>query len=793
VNLYGPKKCQVNEIISRKFAEFGENFSKKPLICNVDGGDRMVKKLLLGLAIIACLAGSAVAKGEFQGRVFTETPIMTINEAWMPESLKISPNGINIGMIVKDASGKTVVVNGVRQKKYDDILDDALYFTPDSQHILYIAKKNNNFVLVYDGVEHAPYAEIKKKSLVLSPDGSGFAYVAKAGKQWRVVQDKTEHPVFDDINVMTLKFSPDGKRLVYAAQQNGAWLMVDNGQAGEAYDGIRNLVFSPDGKRLAALVRDGSEFRVVVNGEQTSGYEFIRSNSLCFSPDGQRLGFVAQAGDEEYAVVNGKAAKRYRKIGNQGIVFSQTGHHYGYTALTEKGWVVVVDGLENGPYDAVLEHSPVFSPNGERVAYAAKVGAHWTVSVDGKQAGVYDAIGEGTLVFSPDSRNFAYAAQKNGKWTVSVNHRTGRFYDGIGRESLGFNKRGDLAYSACRANHWYVVFNGSEGRAYDQIITGYGGRILGESGFGYQAIDGSTIYYIAEKIWDRMESPRDMVRSRINPIALQKGQVYRFKFNPPVGKRLREVTRQTLTFKVGNQTRRTLEREVFWESLITKSSNEYLITQKFVSVRLNAVGRQIDQKQLNNELKNAEIRYYVDPAGRLRDVQVQGNVGALLADENQGVQPTAAQVESMLRKTWDGSLTPLVGKAFKIGDSWDYLRESFPLPNGKVVTLQIRVTATDEVKVGNVRCIRLDYDFDFDNDELQRYLNEELFKGEELGARSKVKSIRISGYDLVDPDTLINHGMKVEYTMRLTLDLPGAGVQEAVGIIEIEQQVDVLD
>ncbi|HOP73436.1 MAG TPA: WD40 repeat domain-containing protein [Bacillota bacterium] len=750
----------------------------------------MLKKLVLSLAIIGCLAVSAVAKGEFEGRVFTETPRMVIEKAWLPGTLKISPNGANIGMIVQDESGKSVVVNGIRQKKYEDILDDTIYFTPDSQHILYIAKRNAQFFLVYDGVEHTPYPEIKKKSLVFSPDGAHFAYVAKTGDQWRVVQDKTEHPLYDDINVMTLKFSPDGKRLVYAAQQNEAWFLVEDGRPGKSYDGIRNVVFSPDGQRLAVLVRDGSQFLVVVNEKETSKYEFIRPNSLCFSPDSSRLGFIAQTGDYQYAVIDDIESKKYLKVGNQGIVFSQTGHRYGYTALTEKGWVVVVDGKETGPYDAVLEHSPVFSPNGERVAYAAKVGNHWIVFVDGKHSEKYEAVGEGTIIFSPDSRKFAYVARKSGKWMVPVNHVSGRLYDAIGRDSLAFNNRGDVVYSACRGKQWFVVFNGSEGRAYDQIITGYGGRILGDAGFGYQAVAGTTVYYIAERLPNRILG--DSREITISSSALQRGQIYRFTFNPPNGKRLRQIERQTVTVSAVNESMKVLEREVIWDTSFTKNQNNYLVKQQFVSVREFLRGEEVDRRQFNRQLQNTEIRYFTDSTGRLRDFEIQGDFEILMKDF-QGATLTPAQIKQMFYQQWENRMKRFSGKTFKIGDSWDFGRVTWHLPNGKNVILQIRMVATDEVRVSGAQCVKLDYDIDFDSYEVQRFINDELAKMDALGSSFKVKSFTILGYELIDPSTMLSYGSKVIFTVKLALDLPNVGQQEALMIMEYEQQVNPLN
>lgn len=198
--------------------------------------------------------------------------------------------------------------------------------------------------------------------------------------------------------------SPDGERVAWCTKRGKTHVVVVNGEAGPAFDDVRDPMFSYDGRRLAYVAKKGKNSLVVL--DQVQGPEYGDVWFLHFSPDSRRLAYTASCR------VNGR-----------------------YTE------VVVVDGEEGPAYEPdrfsfrlpqiTWQGSAMFSPDSRRMAYAIRRGEAMRMVIDGKEELTdYDEIGQ--PVFSPDSRHLAYLARRDKTWVVMADGKARPEFKGRG-------------------------------------------------------------------------------------------------------------------------------------------------------------------------------------------------------------------------------------------------------------------------------------------------------------------------------------------------------------------------
>lgn len=376
-----------------------------------------------------------------------------------------SPDGKRVAFVARVSAKWFVVLDGVRGKSYDRIIDVPV-FSSDSKHLAYFAHvAGEGIKFVIDGTEKATHEDIGRGSLVFSPDSNHIAYGAKKGGRW------------------------------------GRWSVVCDGKGGNAYDAIleKSPLFSPDSRHLAYGAAKAGEWFVVVDDNEEKHYEGIGVGSLSFSDDSSRFAYAAfvrvrlsfwRRPLKSFVVIDAHEEKQYDVVDAPKI--NSDGQCLAYRAELDGRRFVVVNGTEGKKYDGILEGTPVISPIGHHVAYGARIGNKHFVVLDGQEGTRYDGIGERTLTFSPNGEKVAFMAGIGGKFLMVVDNKEQKPYDGIGTPPI-FSSDGSScaygAYGATTGKHCFIVLNGEEGKRYDALVTIGGGTLVFD--------DPSTVHYLA--------------------------------------------------------------------------------------------------------------------------------------------------------------------------------------------------------------------------------------------------------------------------------------------------------
>jgi len=203
--------------------------------------------------------------------------------------------------------------------------------SPDCNRIAYLSGENGKKSVTVDGIQDKVFDNISITEMKFSPDGKRFAYTAWFDDFMCVVIDGKEQKSYSW--VMNVTFSPDSKRIAYSAglkgERNECCVVVD-GVEGKRYSNkpweefpehISPPVFSPNSKCICYAVVKGNESWMVVNGvegrhydelrkETIGGRNYIWDKSIVFSPDG-KIAYWARQGNKWMVVVNDIESKAY--------------------------------------------------------------------------------------------------------------------------------------------------------------------------------------------------------------------------------------------------------------------------------------------------------------------------------------------------------------------------------------------------------------------------------------------------------------------------------------------------
>ncbi|HPR63266.1 MAG TPA: hypothetical protein PK014_03520 [Thermoanaerobaculia bacterium] len=323
---------------------------------------------------------------DIHGRHVVETFMGKIDTASSyPASLCVSPDGRHMAVAVKDGLKVGVVVDGIHVDSYMKLfspsrggpLGGTFRYSPDSQHLTYIVRGLLGWHVVMDGVKQDGY---KKVSLpVFSRDGTRWAYSAETGDgSYLVTSDNTYGPYS---KVMIPVFSQDSQHLAFIAKGETQSFYVLDGVTQKIYGQIviGSHQFSPDGTRFAYVIDKDSGLNFVVDGEIGESYRNI--TEIIFSPDSRHIAYAGLDSEGYRAVIDGKKGKPWKQI--QNLQFSPDGTRLAYVAKNdEQNTFVIIDETTWGPYlDA---GSPAFSSDGKNIACPVQgPDRTWVVLVNG--------------------------------------------------------------------------------------------------------------------------------------------------------------------------------------------------------------------------------------------------------------------------------------------------------------------------------------------------------------------------------------------------------------------------
>ena len=239
----------------------------------------------------------------------------------------------------KDNRAQMVVLDGVKHKRYDSILELGLVFSQNGKYLAYVAEENNKQFLVINGVKQEEYDRIGP--FLFSFDEERLAYVATKGEESFIVLDEKE-----------LKHYP-------------AKLFIDEDSRIRGSILGKSLIFSPNSQRFAYGASTKLSQFMVLDGVEQKRYKQV-SQDIAFSPDSKRFGYLAVSYDDkllavvdgiEYVIDEGGAAK---------FCFSPDSKHFAYIVSDEDRWSVAVDGEPGKYYPNFLvdERKTLFNEDG---------------------------------------------------------------------------------------------------------------------------------------------------------------------------------------------------------------------------------------------------------------------------------------------------------------------------------------------------------------------------------------------------------------------------------------------
>jgi hypothetical protein len=318
----------------------------------------------------------------------------------------------------------------------------------------------DGFTVIVDGKKGPRYEDIREETPVFSPNGLALAYCARKDGKWRWVINGIEEPIFGKLTPTSFTFSADGKRHAYVARPGFRRnvLVVDGkvvagGEIGKPIPFDAAPAFSPDGSRLAyveEMVGDRTE-RVNLDGKPgawTSGIGRRLSMgfgadpvdggisnrprpavfSWAFSADSKHFAYTEFVGKRRRKVIDGVTTPLYEKIGVD-FAFAPDGSDYAYMIADSEGQLSIVRSEGKPmPIDSIADGTLTFSPNGKRLAFGGMRDGRDAAWVDGKAAPVnMPASNHSALHFSPDSKRIAYSVNGKGSsdWHWVVDGKAG--------------------------------------------------------------------------------------------------------------------------------------------------------------------------------------------------------------------------------------------------------------------------------------------------------------------------------------------------------------------------------
>jgi hypothetical protein len=276
--------------------------------------------------------------------------------------------------------------------------------TPDRQHRVAIVEIDGMAALDIDGRRAEAFAAIVANSLTFDARGRHVAYAVADGDRHRLALDHCAGEAYDGIGEIV--FSPDGERLAYAAALASRWHVVVDGQRGPALRSVfaHTLRFDRDGAHVAYVAEVEGGARVFV--DQTSGPLLDAVSDLQLPRQGA-VGYVARRGLDSLVMRGEQPIGMHPRVG--ALWVGEDGHT-AYAARHAQGWVMVYDGSVLSPATAPPELAG--SDDGQHAAWLASGAAGVRVWLDRAPfAGPFARVRPRSLRFAPGHGAPSFVAQ----------------------------------------------------------------------------------------------------------------------------------------------------------------------------------------------------------------------------------------------------------------------------------------------------------------------------------------------------------------------------------------------
>jgi hypothetical protein len=270
-------------------------------------------------------------------------------------------------------------------------------------------------------------------------------------------------------------------------------------------------------------------------------------------------------------------------------------------------------------------------------------------------------------------------------------------------------------------------------------------------------------------------------------------QEVHFQFNPPDDFPAYVSTyKNTQVTDMGALGKRTRVSEGKQKVTTDKTPGGYSVTFMPISIMMTQDGKPREDPILSF-IQNITVIYELDVDGQLVKIRgFEGTIEKLKASLPAEFPPTVAALlseETFINRAaqeWDARIGSYVGMAAEIGDVWAGVDET-PLPMGGTMAFYSVTKFAEQVKFNDVDCVRLEFSFNTDAEELKDFMGdmwEDLAEMADMEAAPSVSNTKIAGKGerIIDPATMLIYSETVERTIKMTMAVPGQGEVEMTSV-----------
>ena len=276
-------------------------------------------------------------------------------------------------------------------------------------------------------------------------------------------------------------------------------------------------------------------------------------------------------------------------------------------------------------------------------------------------------------------------------------------------------------------------------------------------------------------------------------VASAAAQEIHFRFNPPDDFPAYVSTyKNTQITDMGALGKRTRVSEAKAKVTIDKTPGGYSVTFMPISFTMMQDGKRREDPILSF-IQNITVTYELNVDGQLVKIRgFEGIIEKLKASLPAGLPPTVATLlseETFINRTtqeWDARIGSYVGVDAEIGDVWAGIEET-PTPMGGTMTFYSVTKLAEQVKFDDVDCVRLEFSFNSDAEELKNFMGDmwdDLAEMTDMEAVPSLSSTKIAGKGerIIDPATMLIYSETVERTTKMMMAVPGRGEVEVTSV-----------
>lgn len=272
-------------------------------------------------------------------------------------------------------------------------------------------------------------------------------------------------------------------------------------------------------------------------------------------------------------------------------------------------------------------------------------------------------------------------------------------------------------------------------------------------------------------------------------------QEIHFRFNPSYDVYI-STYKNTRIVNMGELGKQTRVSKAKAKITIDKTPQGYSVIAKPISFTMTQDGQPVEDP-ITSFIQNMTLTYELDAEGQLLEMRgFEGLIEKLEESLPIELPPQMASLlneETLVNKSkqeWNARVGSFVGVDVEIGDVWAGVEE-VPLPFGGESMKFYSVTKfAEQVVFDNVDCVRLEFAFNTDAEELTDFMGDVLGALTEIVETEEAPSVSNSevvgkGERIIDPTTMLIYSETVERTIKTAMTVPG---REAVEMIVVEKR-----